>query len=37
MLILLWGGSQFVYKEDVNENQSEYLVEALVEDWVHSG
>jgi hypothetical protein len=37
MLLSLWGGSQFVYKQDVNGNQSEYLVEALVEDRVHSG
>jgi hypothetical protein len=37
MLLLLWGGSRFVYKQDVNENQSEYLVEALIEDRVHSG
>ncbi len=36
MLLLLWGGSQFIYKQDVNENQPEYLVEALVEDRVHS-
>jgi len=28
---------QFVYKQDVNGNQSEYLVEALIEDQVHSG
>jgi POT family proton-dependent oligopeptide transporter len=37
MLLLLWGGSHFVYKQDVNENQSEYLVEALIEDRAHSG
>jgi dipeptide/tripeptide permease len=36
MLLLLWGGSHFVYKQDISENQSEYLVEALIEDRVHS-
>jgi len=30
-LLLLWGGSQFVYKQDVEK----YLSESIVEDSVH--
>jgi len=32
-LLLLWGGSQFVYKQDVEK----HLSESLVEDSVHIG
>jgi hypothetical protein len=34
MLLLLWGGSSFIYDQGVDEHLPESLLKDLVEDWV---